>query len=167
MRPKGSPVVLEQRRRHAVAMLKQGMKTAAVAKALKVSAVSVGRWKKTLEAGGVKALSAKPVPGRPLKLDLTQRQRLGQLLLKGPAHFGYHTELWTLERVAEVIAQTFDVTYDPSQVWRILLALGWSCQKPESRARERDEKAIARWRKVDWPRIKKSHKNRGNHTVPG
>ena len=109
-----------------------------------------------MDAGGVKALAAKPVPGRPPKLDLAQRQRLGQLLLKGPAHFGYHTQLWTLERIAEVIERTFDVTYDPSQVWRILLDLGWSCQKPESRARERDERAIERWRKVDWPRIKKS-----------
>jgi transposase len=156
MRPKGSPVVLEQRRRHAVAMLKQGIKTAAVAKALGVSPVSVGRWQKALQEGGAKALAAKPVPGRPPKLDEAQRQRLGRLLLKGPAHFGYQSQLWTLERVAEVIAATFDVTYDPSQVWRILLGLGWSCQKPESRARERDEKAIARWRKVDWPRLKKS-----------
>ena len=165
MRPKGSPAVLEQRRRHAVAMLKQGMKPTAVAKALRTSTVSVGRWKKALEEGGVKALVAKPVPGRPPKLDLAQRQRIGQLLLKGPAHFGYRTELWTLERVAEVIAQTFEVTYDPSQVWRILLSLGWSCQKPESRARERNEKAIARWRQVDWPRIKKSRKDGENRAV--
>ena len=89
------------------------------------------------------------------------------MLLKGPAHFGYQTQLWTLERVAEVIGKTFDVTYDPSQVWRILMSLGWSCQKPESRARERDEKAIARWRKVDWPRIKKSRKDRENHPFSG
>ena len=157
MRPKGSSVVLEQRRQHAVAMMKQGLKPTVVAKALQVSLVSVGRWQKAVEEGGVKALAAKPVPGRPPKLDLAQRQRIGQLLLKGPAHFGYQTQLWTLERIAEVIEKTFGVSYDPSQVWRILMALGWSCQKPESRARERDDKAIERWRKVDWPRIKKSH----------
>jgi transposase len=167
MRPKGSPAVLEQRRRNAMAMLKQGMKAAAVARALKVSTVSVGRWKGAMDQGGVKALAAKPVPGRPAKLDPAQRQRIGELLLKGPAHFGYQTQLWTLERVAEVIEKTFDVTYDPSQVWRILVALGWSCQKPESRARERDEEAIARWRRVDWPRIKKSRKDRQNRALPG
>jgi hypothetical protein len=33
--------------------------------------------------------------------------------------------------------------------------LGWSCQKPERRAVERDEVAIARWMQQDWPRIKK------------
>lgn len=167
MRPKGSPAVLEQRRRNAVALLKQGLKPAMVAKALKVSSVSVGRWKKALDAGGVRALAAKPVPGRPPKLDPAQRRQIGRLLLKGPAHFGYPTQLWTLERIAEVIEKTFDVTYDPSQIWRILLSLGWSCQKPESRARERDEKAIAWWRKVDWPRIKKSHKDGEKRAVSG
>jgi transposase len=167
MRPKGSPAVLEQRRRNAVALLKQGLKPAMVAEALKVSSVSVGRWKKALDEGGVRALAAKPVPGRPSKLDPAQRRQIGQLLLKGPAHFGYQTQLWTLERIAEVIEKTFDVTYDPSQVWRILLSLGWSCQKPESRARERDEKAIARWRKVDWPRIKKSRKDGEKRAVSG
>ena len=49
MRPKGSPAVLEQRRRHAVLMLKQGLKPTVVAKALRTSTVSVGRWKKALE----------------------------------------------------------------------------------------------------------------------
>jgi hypothetical protein len=37
--------------------------------------------------------------------------------------------------------------------------MGWSCQKPEKRARERDEEAIAGWRQMDWPRIKKSPQN--------
>ena len=155
MRPKGSSGELEQRRRHAVAMLKQGMTPAAVAKALRTSLVSVGRWRKAAAADGPKALAAKPVPGRPPKLSLAQRGRIAGLLLKGPAHYGFATELWTLARVAEVIESRFGVSYHPSQVWRILLTLGWSCQKPECRARERDEEAIARWRRIDWPRIKK------------
>ena len=37
---------------------------------------------------------------------------------------------------------TFAVWYDPDHVWKILQGLGWSSQKPEVRARERDEKAI-------------------------
>ena len=61
-----------------------------------------------------------------------------------------------LARVAEVIAVHFGVQYHPGHVWKILQSMGWSCQKPERRARERDEKAIATWRQQDWPRIKKS-----------
>jgi transposase len=108
----------------------------------------------------MKALKSKPPPGRPPKLSQAQRQQLIRLLKKGPTAHGYRTNLWTLARVAEVIRKNFSVRYHPSQVWRILNAMGWSCQKPERRARERDEKAIARWRRKDWRRIKKSPKNR-------
>jgi transposase len=150
-----------------MAMLKQGMKPAMVAKTLGTSLVSVGRWRKSCRVGGVEALAAKPVPGRPLKLSLAKRRRIASLLQKGPIHHGFATELWTLARVAEVIERHFRVSYHPSQVWRILRSLGWSCQKPESRARERDEEAIARWRRVDWPRIKKRREIRAKRAVSG
>lgn len=165
MRPKGTSAKLEQRRRDAVAMLKQGMSASAVAKALRTTVVSVGRWAKAARTGGSAALAARPVPGRPSKLTAAQRQQLADMLRKGPRHFGHATELWTLARIAEVILIRFGVSYHPSQVWRILVALGWSCQKPECRARERDEEAIARWRRVDWPRIKKRAKNRPQRAV--
>jgi transposase len=60
--------------------------------------------------------------------------------------------------VAEVIEKHFGRRYDPSGVWRLLRRMGWSSQKPERQARERDEATIERWRKKDWPRIKKSAK---------
>ncbi len=165
MRPKGTSAKLEQRRRDAVAMLKTGMSAADVAKALRTTVVSVGRWAKAARTGGSAALAARPTPGRPPKLTAAQRRQLAGMLRKGPRHFGYATELWTLTRIAEVILMRFGVSYHPSQVWRILVDLGWSCQKPECRARERDEKAIARWRRVDWPRIKKRAKNRPQRAV--
>ena len=160
MRPKGSAAELEQRRRQAVALLEQGLRPSQVAKAVGTSPASVTRWRQAYEGQGQAALLAKPHPGRRPKLTAKQRERLGRLLLGGPGKHGYSTELWTLARVAEVIAVTFGVDYDPSQVWRILRAMGWTCQKPERRARERDEEAIARWRREDWPRIKKRPKKR-------
>ena len=160
MRPKGTSAQLEQRRRDALALLRLGHKPAAVAKALNASLVSVGRWRAAARAGGARALAAKPVPGRPPKLAHDRRRRLGRLLLRGPRCHGFATGLWTLARVAEVIQRRWGVQYHPSQVWRILLSLGWSCQMPQTRRRERDEPAIARWRRVDWPRIKKRGETR-------
>jgi transposase len=64
-----------------------------------------------------------------------------------------------LPRAAAVIAQTFGVRYHPTHVWRILGGEGWSCQKPERRARECDEPAIQRWRQARWPPIKKRVKS--------
>jgi transposase len=167
MRPKGSSAALEQRRRSAMAMLKEGMEPTAVGKALHVSVVSVGRWRKALREGGAKALAAVPVPGRPPKLDPARHPEIARLLLRGPAHYGFATQLWTLVRIAEVVERHLGVDYHPSQLWRILSSMGWSCQKPESRARERDEQAIARWKKSVWPRIKKSRQHWKKRALPG
>jgi len=156
MRPKGTAAELEQRRRLAVALVQQGMRQAEVARAVGTSRASVARWCQAFQRGGEKGLAAKPHPGLRPRLTDRDRQRLARLLLKGARTHGYSTELWTLARVAEVITEHFGVLYHPSQVWRILRAMGWSCQKPERRARERDEEAIQQWRQQEWPRIKKS-----------
>jgi len=105
---------------------------------------------------GEEGLRAKRHPGAKPKLPPDRREELADLLLKGPLAHGYPTDLWTLQRVGQVIQKHFGLRYHPSSVWRLLRAMGWSSQKPERRARERDEEAILRWRRKDWPRIKKS-----------
>lgn len=167
MRPKGSAEELARRRRQAMALLDQGMKPAAVARAVGTSRASVTRWRQAYEAGGQEAMAAKPHPGGASRLTAGQRKRLIRMLAQGPRKHGYRTELWTLARVAELIAVTFGVGYHPSAVWHILRAMDWSCQKPERRARERDEQAIATWRQDQWPRIKKRPKERPKRPVPG
>ncbi|MCK4415314.1 MAG: IS630 family transposase [Candidatus Eisenbacteria sp.] len=158
MRPKGTKQELEARRRRAVGMLGEGQGVREVALQVGVHAGSVSRWKKMVETNGPAGLKAKPGPGSVSRLTASQKERLRTLLTQGPAAHGYKTALWTLKRVAEVIERHFGVSYHPGHVWRILRALGWSCQKPERRARERDEKAVERWCRVAWPRIKKSPK---------
>lgn len=108
-----------------------------------------------MEEGGIEALKAKPHPGPSPRLRPQDKQALEKVLLAGALAAGYPTDLWTLARIAEVIERTFGVKYHPGHVWYILRDMGWSAQKPERRARERDEEAILGWRKHDWPRIKK------------
>jgi transposase len=167
MRTKGSAAELERRRRTAARLLEQGMKPIRVAQALGVSPAAVTRWKLAYDKGGEAALTGKPHPGRKPKLTRQDRRRLVRLLLKGARSHGYSTDLWTLSRVAEVIAANFGVEYHPGHVWKILRAMGWSCQKPERRARERDEQAIQTWRQEDWPRIKKRPTKRPKRRMPG
>lgn len=155
MRPHGSPADLEARRRRAVALLDKGLGVREVARQIGCSPMSVSRWQAEVRARGPDALCPKPAPGRPPRVTARQRARLLTLLLKGATAHGFSTDLWTLPRVAEVIARTFGVRYHPAHVWKILRGEGWSCQKPERRARERDEAAIHRWRTDRWPHIKK------------
>jgi len=167
MRPHGSPADLEARRRRAVALLDKGLGVREVARQIGCSPMSVSRWRATVRARGPDALHPKPAPGRPPRITTRQRAKLLKLLLLGATAHGFRTDLWTLPRVTEVICRTFGVRYHPAHVWKILRGEGWSCQKPERRARERDEAAIQRWRTERWPHIKKRPPRRPKPRLPG
>ena len=155
MRPKGTAAELEARRRFAAALLGNGKSLAETAKLTGASVSSVKRWKKAIAEGGAEALAAKPHPGPATRLSDQDKQRLIEILCRGAVAAGYSTELGTLRRIARVIEEHFGVKYHHCHVWKILRELNWSPQRPERRARERDEQAIERWRREDWPRIKK------------
>ncbi len=153
MRPHGSQETLEKRRWRAIDLLKRGLKLSAVAAKVGSSVSSVFRWQEAFRKRGKRALRPKPVPGRPPKLRLRQKQELTRILLAGALSYGYSTDLWTQKRVAKVIQERFETDYHSHHMWRFLQSLGWSVQKPAKRARERDEKAIAHWKRYVRPHI--------------
>lgn len=154
-RPKGSADLIEDRRRRALALLDSGCSLNEVGRRIGCNASSVMRWRDARRRGGAKALRVRFSPGRPPKLGTQQRRRLIRLLLQGAMAHGYRTNLWTTARIAELIQSAFGVQYHPDHVGRLMHSLRWSPQKPERRALERDERAIERWKREDWPRIKK------------
>ena len=93
--------------------------------------------------------------GRPARLQPGEIEALKTALKEGPGAHGFATELWTSERVARVIQSRFGVKYHPDHVCRLLGQIGWSCQRPTTRALQRNEAAIAKWKRSDWPRLKK------------
>lgn len=146
---------LEKRRLQAGAYFTLGKTQAWVARHFSVSTATTNAWHQAWDQDGDAGLLAKGRPGAPPKLGLKQLKKVEQALLKGPQAVGYTTELWTLERIAKLIKKTTTVTYHPGHVWKILGDLGWSVQKPETRARERNEKTIQQWIRQDFPRIQK------------
>jgi transposase len=147
---------LEERRLDAARLLKQGLSEAEVARQVGVHRQSVNRWAKQLADGGRSALKHPGRAGRKPKLTAADRRKIIAGLKRGPEALGFTTNLWTAERVAKLIEQGCGVSYHPGHVWRILRQLGWSCQKPTGRALERDEVAIARWKRHRWPAVKKT-----------
>lgn len=156
MRPFGAPKLLEQRRRKAMGLLDSGLSLNEVARRLLCHASSVMRWRDARHDGGDAGLRPKPAPGRPAKLTGKQRERLVRLLLKGALSHGYSTQLWTTGRIADLIEKKFAIRYHPDHIGRLMANLGWSCQKPDKRALERDDDAIERWKRAQWPKIKKT-----------
>lgn len=156
MSRKGSAEQLQERRFRAIALLEEGLSQSEVSRRLGVAPSAVSQWKKAYADGGEQGLVASIHPGPTPKLSPQKCERLLKYLRQGPRKHGWTTELWTLPRIAELVERKFDVRYDQSGIWRLLRRLGWSCQKPERPRRERDQDAIDRWRKHDWPRLKKS-----------
>jgi transposase len=156
MRPHGSPEALERRRRRAITLLRQKLSLHEIARRIGCHASSVLRWRNALRSGGAKALKAKPAPGRPPRLTAKQKEQLVELLAQGAMAHGYRTELWTTQRIATLIERRLGVTYHRNHVGKLLHKLGWSHQKPERRAVERDEAAIAQWKATVWPAVKKT-----------
>lgn len=155
MRTKGTAAELEVRRRIAASLFGQKITLAEIAQLVDVSLSSVKRWKKAFQQHGPVGLAAKKHPGPRCRLSEDQQEQLCELLVAGAQASGYDSDLWTCRRVAELIERQFGVSYHFNHVGRLLHALGFSPQKPLRRARERDEEAIERWRRQDWPRIKK------------
>ena len=63
--------------------------------------------------------------------------------MEGARKHGWRTELWTANRVAVLIERHFEMTYHPEHVRKILkFRLRWTSQKPQKKAKERDEVAI-------------------------
>jgi transposase len=139
-----------------VALLQQGLSLREVARRVQASVSSVSQWRAAWQRGGDAALTPKPVPGAPRKLTDQHHEPWVPLLLKGARAPGFPNELWTLKRIAAVIQVHFGVRYHPAHVWKILRRLGWSCQVPERRPIQRDEPAIAHWKRDQGPAIKKS-----------
>jgi transposase len=158
MRPNGTPDELERRRFQALTLLQQGKSPVEVARQLGVDRRSVRRWKSSVKQHGEGVLSAQPASGRPARLRPGQKQVLRRALLRGAQSAGFESDLWTCRRVAQLIEQRFGIRYERTHVCRLLHGLGFTPQKPQRRAVERDEAAIQQWVQEIWPAIKKKRR---------
>jgi transposase len=153
MRTRGSAKELERQRRLAVTRVREGKTPSQVAEFLGVDPSSVRRWWRTYRKRGEKGLAAKPQRGRTPKLTPSRQGRVLNWLRKSPKSFGFSTELWTAARVGQVIERKFNVHFHPRYLNAWLTERGITPQKPQRRARERNDDVIKRWLRYQWPRI--------------
>lgn len=151
---------LEKRRQRAAQMFERNVPVPEVVRRLGVARQVAYRWNAAWQTGGEAALASKGAAGPKSRLTPAQGEQIVEALLEGPAAHGYKTQLWTLPRMAGMIEELTGVRYHPGHVWRILGNLGFSCQRPERRALERDDAAIAEWKRVKWPALKKKRSGR-------
>lgn len=138
-----------------VRLLEKGNHSQAeIARMLGVSEAAVCVWAKKLRKHGKDGLRPKKASGRPSSLTKKDKAALLEKMKAGAIAAGFETERWTQARVQAMIAKEFGVHYHQNYIGRLLHDLGWSVQKPETRALERDEELIRAWLSKDWNRIR-------------
>ena len=145
---------LEKRRLKAAGYFKSGKANGWICKRLGVCHGTVTEWHGKWKTGGTDALLMGKY-GRISKLSPEEEKKIQEDILKGAKECGYDTDYWTLRRLTDYIKKETRISYKDRSVWHTLERFGFSCQKPERRARERDEKAITTWIKTTWPATKK------------
>ncbi len=152
---------LEQRRRLAVELLRRGVRPAEVARWVGSSRQSVMRWSRLLERDGLRGLWRASRIGRPPILTDRQLEQLAKRLKAESRATEYAAEKWTLPRIGALIQREFGVRLAASSVWRTLQRMGWSVQRPASRARQQNSAAVMQWKQTRWPSLTKA--SRGKH----
>ena len=163
MRPRGTAEELARRRQRAVQAYHEGQPAATVASVLGVDRCTVHNWvRRARQPGGLD-----PVPlRRPARLSDDQLRQLETLLRQGPQRHGWDSQLWTAARVTVLVRRHFGVDDHPEHIRKILKRrLGWTSQKPQKKAKERDEEGIRRWREEEFPRILRQARQRDAHLV--
>lgn len=146
---------LERRRFAAGRLFAAGESQVSVARHFGVSTAATNQWHAAWAAAGSDGLRSKGPPGFASQYTPEKRQALKRIILAGPTAHGYATDFWTVERIRAVAAAKLGVRLKAKRTWLTVCSLGFSCQKPERRARERDEAAIATWKLRAFPRLKK------------
>ena len=146
---------LERRRLKAALFFNKGRSQAEVAQSLAVSRAAVHYWYIMWKKKKKDGLKSKGRPGPRSKLTPEKIKKVKMVILKGAAAAGYDTDLWTLSRIQKTIQKTVRVAIGQTHTWSVIHSLGFTCQKPETRYRDRDEAAIKRWKQDTWVRIQK------------
>lgn len=146
-------------RRRAGTLFKKGASQAEVARELNATPAAVHYWHKAWKRKGMKGLASQGHTGFASKLTKEKRMRFKRAVLRGPQEYGFETNLWTLSRLAAVMKKTTGVRFGHNHTWEIVKSLGFTCQKPQVKAKERDEAAIKAWKEKRLPGLKKMGSN--------
>ncbi len=153
---------LEEMRMRAVKRIQDGESPEIITRVLGVDRSTVYGWLARYRRGGWNGLKAKPLTGRPPKLDGKKlRWVYDTVTRKNPLQLKFAFALWTREMVAKLIKDKFHIVLSAVSVGRLLAQLGITCQKPLHRAQERDEALVQQWLKKDYPEIMKMAQKQG------
>lgn len=152
---KMSHEALETIRKIAVQRVQEGESPEVVIRALGFDRRTIYRWLAAFHSGGVEALQAKPLFGRPRILEEKHMKWLYRVVQKDPRQLCFPFGLWTREMLAQALKRKFPFVEASRQtIGRALKILGITCQKPLHRAVQQNAEAVKVWLEQEFPAIK-------------
>ena len=103
-------------------------------------------WLTRFAERGINAKNALKQTGRPPRLTQSQRRELVNILERGLPH--KPNGLWSSKEVKDLLRRKFKVKYVNQHVWRLLISLGFSMQRPRKRHyKQPNEEELSRFKK--------------------
>jgi len=153
---------LEDLRIQAVQRVEAGESPEDVVRVLGFNRTVIYDWLAKYREGGLEALRAKAIAGRPPKLTGEQLQKLYKAITtKNPMQYRFEFALWTRAMVRELIRERFGVRLSDVSVGRLLKKMGLTPQKPLRRAYEQSPELVQTWLAEDYPAIQELAKREG------
>ena len=145
---------LEDIRIQAVQRVEAGEAPSAVMRVMGFARTVIYDWLNKYRAGGIEALRALPIPGRPPKLTEQQRAWVYHTVTQNnPLQLQFEFALWTRAMVRDLIRREYGVTLNLASVGRLLRSMGLTPQRPVRRAVEQVPAKVREWLTVDYPAI--------------
>jgi len=143
-------------------VIEDGEKPSAVMDSLGLCRTSIYPWLRKYNDQGLEALVERIAQGPEPKLERKQRDQVRRWILgKDPRQHGFDFGLWTRCIVQTMIEEKMGIELCLTSVGKLLASMEITPQKPLRRAYERDPVAVERWRKQEYPKLKKRAKTLG------
>ena len=95
-------------------------------------------WLTRFQKRGISGKDSIKQSGRPATLTLTQRKSLVKDLERGPPH--NPTGLWSTKELKDLLKRKYQVEFVNQHVWRLLVSLGFSMQRPRKQHYQKPSK---------------------------
>lgn len=151
--------VLEAYRFRALQLRKEGWKVNDIAHAFSLNRRAVTRWFAIYKKYGKNALKSKKAIGPSFKLSEQEIKIIISVLNNDATNYGFENPLWNCKMVQQIILKQIGKKIHTTNIMRLFKKLNLSPQKPERLAFQRDEKAIIKWKREEWPKIEE-HRRR-------
>ena len=122
---------------------------------MQVSTESIRQWLRKYLVEGLRGLRSGSSPGRPPKLNKSQRRELAKAITEGSEKQGFTGSCWRTPMIRYWIKEKFGVFYNTRYISELLHSMGFSFQKARFVAAKQDEEAREKWLENAWPQILK------------